>query len=84
MKNILLINLLPDNKIERYNHWKYLPIHYINVNKTGYYRVDYIAPIVLSNKLTYNNINPLLSKNSFYNKYSNYYLYPHWKLNRQI
>ena len=76
---ILFYASLNSNKIENYSHRKYLPIHYINNRKRGFYRIDYLQPIILSSYFKRNYNYPVLSQRSYCNKYPKCYPCLGWK-----
>lgn len=43
---LLIMFLINYDKKEHFNHWKYIPIHYVNIKKRGFYRLDNI-PILI-------------------------------------
>jgi len=86
LKIIILIILLfiflfnkKTKKSEYYTHWKYLPIHYMNSKKRGFYRVDYVPPIIISKSFGTHYNYPILNQRSFCRKYPKCYPCKDWK-----
>ena len=73
---ILLINI-HNYSIEHYNHWKYQPIHYMNSYKRGFYRVDYVPPIILDSN--FKKFPFILDRKTFCHKYPKCYPCHDWK-----
>ena len=74
---IILFNLYNKRPIEHYSHWKYLPIHYMNGYKRGFYRVDYVPPIILDS--SFSKIPKILDNQTFCYKYPKCYPCYGWK-----